>query len=260
VDDWNPDPKANTDSIFNKVILDYSNKVIKENIARLEKEEDDLIAEYGGLTAKELLKDKSTVGEAPKPLEKNSKPANNDSDNEENIMYELEYNIKNEKPFDENLYDPLQDNKLEDWINKEKKMDRDSETVLNCPYCFVQVCYDCQRHCEYENQYRAMQVQNCRVDCTTTLKFGNEGKDKNNVQKILPIAKTTKFITELTTFQKSPEEDKSTTDYEVDYETNHPKDYEIFFPVHCKNCDTELGVYDLEEKLYHFFNTVPSLG
>jgi hypothetical protein len=30
---------------------------------------------------------------------------------------------------------------------------------------------------------------------------------------------------------------------------------ELFYPVHCETCSTQVGVFD-EEEVYHFFNVV----
>jgi len=63
------------------------------------------------------------------------------------------------------LYDPLMDDKDEEWVNKKYRnpSGRESDAVLTCPACFATLCYDCQRHSRYKGQYRAMFVQNCKV-------------------------------------------------------------------------------------------------
>jgi len=39
------------------------------------------------------------------------------------------------------------------------------------------------------------------------------------------------------------------------------KDFlDIYFSVSCKVCSTEIGVYEFEEKIYHFFNVYPGYG
>jgi hypothetical protein len=41
-------------------------------------------------------------------------------------------------------------------------------------------------------------------------------------------------------------------------EENAEQEYEIFKPVSCQNCNTEVGVYDEKEELYYFFNVLAS--
>jgi hypothetical protein len=36
------------------------------------------------------------------------------------------------------------------------------------------------------------------------------------------------------------------------------KEYDIFRPVTCQICNTEVGVYEEKEELYHFFNVIAS--
>jgi len=70
--------------------------------------------------------------------------------------------------------DPLYDDKLDDddtnWVHERylTHTKRSSDAVLNCPACFTVLCFDCQRHAYYPNQYRAMFVQNCKVMLSQT--------------------------------------------------------------------------------------------
>jgi hypothetical protein len=41
-------------------------------------------------------------------------------------------------------------------------------------------------------------------------------------------------------------------------EENAEQEYDIFKPVSCENCNTEVGVYDEKEELYYFFNVLAS--
>lgn len=34
------------------------------------------------------------------------------------------------------------------------------------------------------------------------------------------------------------------------------KDFEIFFRIKCETCGAELGVYEFEEKVYHFVRAI----
>ncbi|KAM3133188.1 hypothetical protein pb186bvf_014764 [Paramecium bursaria] len=37
-------------------------------------------------------------------------------------------------------------------------------------------------------------------------------------------------------------------------------DNQLYFSVQCQNCDVEVAVYDVREKMYHFFNVIPGFG
>jgi len=68
-----------------------------------------------------------------------------DDDDDDDVPAELKDAVKNQKLFDENLYDPLKDEKYENWVDKNLRVDKSSVIVLSCPYCFAQVSYDSQR-------------------------------------------------------------------------------------------------------------------
>jgi len=179
-------------------------------------------------------------------------------------MFDIKNTIKSEKLFNENLYYPLGDNKTEKWVNEKLRLEKNTASVmLSCPYCFIQVCYDAQRHEKYENQYRTLHVYNCKIDCTRSLKFGTEAKPPSHNTQTSNIT-TTKSNNDSQRMDIVNTNDKNKEDedvnYELEYEDTHEKEFEYFFPVHCKECSTELGVYDVEGKIYHLFNILPSLG
>ena len=58
----------------------------------------------------------------------------------------------------------------------ERPRKHQTDAELNCPACFTLLCVDCQRHVEYENQFRAMFVKNCRVDEETVLTYDAEAE------------------------------------------------------------------------------------
>ncbi len=95
-----------------------------------------------------------------------------------------------------------------------------SDAVLNCPGCFCLLCLDCQRHQLYENQYRAMFVVNCHVVEGERLRFPLSKSAKKNRRK-----------------EEQQEDD------------------ELYQPVRCDHCSTEVAVYDKDE-VYHFFNVM----
>ena len=59
------------------------------------------------------------------------------------------------------FYDPELDEEDERWVGK-RRQGRQSDAILSCPGCLSTVCLDCQAHAQYEHQYRAVEVINCR--------------------------------------------------------------------------------------------------
>jgi len=80
------------------------------------------------------------------------------------------------------LHDPGADDDDERWVS-EQLLQPDSDNrrstaaVLNCPGCFLPVCYQCQRH-DSSRQWRAVEVRNCTVDYSAALSVakGDSGK------------------------------------------------------------------------------------
>nr|CAD1843616.1 unnamed protein product [Ananas comosus var. bracteatus] len=146
---------------------------------------------------------------------------------------EIDYSVKPE------FYDPNIDDIDEKWAHKQRK-GRSSDAILSCPACFTTLCLDCQRydflslrmsvrvlntlvrHEKYVTQYRAMFVRNCKV----------------RTDQILRPAKRKGKKSKARSDSGKPEE-------------------EVFRPVCCSVCSTEVGVLD-EEEVYHFFNVIPS--
>ena len=105
-----------------------------------------------------------------------------------------------------------------------------SDAVLNCPACFNLICLDCQRHEVYQTQYRAMFVMNCTVDKSSKLKFPEQKSAKKS-------KKAKKKVEQAEDTSSGPDE--------------------LFNPVKCDQCGTEIGVFDKDE-VYHFFNVMAS--
>ena len=165
-----------------------------------------------------------------------------DSD-EENYLDEWEQNSKTKDESEVNddlFYDPNADDEDQKWAddlrkkytnqnvakNKEQKMPN-SDAVLNCPACFMVLCLDCQRHEIYDSQYRAMFVLNCTVDHSQQLKYPKQEQKRKGKKK-------------------KSEPGPSGVD---------PND--LFNPVKCDRCTTQVAVYDRDE-VYHFFNVLAS--
>ncbi|KAI8147370.1 E2F-associated phosphoprotein-domain-containing protein [Fennellomyces sp. T-0311] len=85
---------------------------------------------------------------------------------------------------DDLLYDPQMDDQDEAWVIKqiqkaappEKRNETSTDAILTCPLCFSTLCYNCQRHEKYQNQYRAMFVTNCRVIKTERYRYKDRRK------------------------------------------------------------------------------------
>ncbi|KAM8921679.1 E2F-associated phosphoprotein isoform 2-T2 [Pelodytes ibericus] len=154
---------------------------------------------------------------------------------------------------DDLLYDPKEDDRDQEWVDAKRRGYRNmrnqkgtnqqtkqealpnSDAVLNCPACMTTLCLDCQRHESYKTQYRAMFVMNCSVSKEEVLRFPDEPltKHKRRHHKKMKVTST----------------DAATS--------AQNKETEMFHPVKCTECSTEVAVYDKEE-VYHFFNVLAS--
>ncbi|KAM7299522.1 E2F-associated phosphoprotein [Ixodes scapularis] len=144
---------------------------------------------------------------------------------------------------DDLLYDPEMDDEDEKWVNEQRRVCMfpdastsskadtangvrplpTSDAVLNCPACMSVLCLDCQRHEIYNTQYRAMFVKNCVVSDTEVLKCPpSRSKRKKNGGG-----------------------------------ADDPRD--LFRPVRCRVCKTEVAVMDQDE-VFHFFNVIASFS
>ena len=87
------------------------------------------------------------------------------------------------------------------------------------------------RHESYKTQYRAMFVMNCSVNREEVLRYKNpvNRKKKRGAKKM-----------------RSNPEGPVETDAE-----------EVYHPVMCTECSTEVAVYDKDE-VFHFFNVLAS--
>ncbi|CAH6837879.1 E2F-associated phosphoprotein [Phodopus roborovskii] len=147
---------------------------------------------------------------------------------------------------DELLYDPEKDNRDQAWVDAQRRgyhafgLQRphqkqqpvpNSDAVLNCPACMTTLCLDCQRHESYKTQYRAMFVMNCSVNREEVLRYKNpeNRKKKRGAKKM-----------------------RSNPEGPVETEAE-----EIYHPVMCTECSTEVAVYDKDE-VFHFFNVLAS--
>ncbi|KAE8587352.1 hypothetical protein XENTR_v10021939 [Xenopus tropicalis] len=181
-----------------------------------------------------------------------------DSDSDDESSNVVQKNKQRRKPKhkvltnDELLYDPKQDDRDQKWIDAKRRrywnMQKPKQThpqqsshqalpssdaILNCPACMTTLCLDCQRHESYRTQYRAMFVMNCTVNKQEVLQFPVQSSANNKGRA-----------------RKKPKHPQTET------ETKN-KETEMYHPVKCNECSTEVAVYDKEE-VYHFFNVLAS--
>ncbi|KAM4690006.1 E2F-associated phosphoprotein [Rhinophrynus dorsalis] len=156
---------------------------------------------------------------------------------------------------DELLYDPKEDDRDQEWVDARRRGYRNirkpkqspgqqppkvqalpsSDAILNCPACMTTLCLDCQRHESYKTQYRAMFVMNCSVNKEEVLRFPDPPPTKNRRRDRKKM--------------KLPPTDQAPA--------TQNKEEEMYHPVKCNECSTEVAVFDKEE-VYHFFNVLAS--
>ena len=107
-----------------------------------------------------------------------------------------------------------------------------TDAVLNCPACMSTLCIDCQRHELYANQYRAMFVMNCCIVRSERLRYPASTKKRQRKKR------------------------KHGRDNEGS-EGGSSEGDELYHPVKCSICNTEVAVLDKDE-VYHFFNVLSS--
>ncbi|XP_070698794.1 E2F-associated phosphoprotein isoform X2 [Pempheris klunzingeri] len=155
---------------------------------------------------------------------------------------------------DELLYDPDEDDRDQAWVDARRRYARrpitaggrsqprqsrglpSSDAILNCPACMTTLCLDCQRHEKYRTQYRAMFVMNCTVRRDEVLRYKNQQDRKQKNRRRRGGQKT--------------EPTPSLTPEGMDAD-------EVYNPVQCSECSTEVAVFDKDE-VYHFFNILAS--
>ncbi|XP_056152135.1 E2F-associated phosphoprotein [Lampris incognitus] len=163
---------------------------------------------------------------------------------------------------DELLYDPDEDDRDQAWVDTRRRRYScsrrrlpasvrsrpgqpqalpSSDAILNCPACMTTLCLDCQRHEKYRTQYRAMFVMNCSVKRDEVLRYKEQNDKKKRSRK-----------------RRRGEKEKITTaDETSDPIPRGMEEEDVYHPVQCTECSTEVAVFDKEE-VYHFFNILAS--
>uniref|UniRef100_A0A1I7WC36 Transmembrane protein n=1 Tax=Heterorhabditis bacteriophora TaxID=37862 RepID=A0A1I7WC36_HETBA len=126
-------------------------------------------------------------------------------DDEKNPIKKIAYETEQEMEIDQpDFYDEKEDDDNEDWVQRHRsaitgqnlhssfliknksnrpRIDNGSDAVLSCPGCMILLTRDCQRHEIYNDQYRAMFVENCKVDETEPLMIEKTGKEKRRLRQ-----------------------------------------------------------------------------
>lgn len=160
---------------------------------------------------------------------------------------------------DELLYDPDEDDRDQAWVDARRRQYgrkraaaaqrqqpcqpqglTSSDAVLNCPACMTTLCLDCQRHEKYRTQYRAMFVMNCTVKSDEVLRYKTQPDRKQRNRK-----------------RRRGQNSETPRDEAPDPAPAGMDADEVYHPVRCSECSTEVAVLDKDE-VYHFFNILAS--
>ncbi|VDK83161.1 unnamed protein product [Litomosoides sigmodontis] len=118
---------------------------------------------------------------------------------------------------------------------QKKDQDHETDAVLSCPACMSLLTRDCQRHEIYLNQYRAIFVENCNVVKNEVLFLPQSGRSRRKARKNAAGIKPNALV-DPANIGTLPKED-------------------LFHPVLCSVCATNIGVCSHEE-VFHFFNVL----
>ena len=105
-----------------------------------------------------------------------------------------------------------------------------------------------------------MKVVNCKIDCSKTLAFEEGDKRQKNHFNFEKLKTLLNFPDNKSNNIMVNQDAQPDIDYSEKFENVCPKSFEYFFPTLCRNCNIEVGVFDLEQKVFHLFNVLPSLG
>ncbi|XP_034015570.1 E2F-associated phosphoprotein [Thalassophryne amazonica] len=160
---------------------------------------------------------------------------------------------------DELLYDPDKDDRDQAWVDARRRQYNyrkpqggapgsqhrppqglpNSDAILNCPACMTTLCLDCQRHETYRTQYRAMFVMNCTVKSEEVLHYKAQPPTKQRNRRKRQGSNR---------MEANDLPEPAVAGMDMD---------EVYHPVQCSECATEVAVFDKDE-VYHFFNILAS--
>ncbi|KAL4454307.1 hypothetical protein ABPG74_012264 [Tetrahymena malaccensis] len=283
-DDWDPQPPKKENTILNKLKVNFTNKEIKfqgENQFR------DVVFEQGEFA--DFDEEELNDYYAEEQKDQNDQENKAQNRNGENIDFddeEVQVDDKN-KLFQDNkeaikklrkqiqmedvFFNPIQDEEDDVWVKQNLKSDLTEKTgiILSCPCCFVQLCYDSQRHEFYDNQYRSLCVKNVKINTSKIIQPIEEDNEattksqmKSKFRKNKRRQQKAKKEQAQNTFVIHENDDLANQNLEeLEQQINKQKDsFLIYFSAECLHCSTEVAAYELNEKVYHFFNVIPSLG
>lgn len=158
---------------------------------------------------------------------------------------------------EELFYDPEEDDRDQAWVDARRRAYSrysrrrsrsgpglpglpSSDAVLNCPACMTTLCLDCQRHEKHRTQYRAMFVMNCTVKREEVLRY-TALQDRKRTRRR----------------NRRTKEQKEAPAGAEEEEAPGGGAEEVYHPVQCTECSTEVAVVDKEE-VFHFFNILAS--
>ncbi|KAG2482557.1 hypothetical protein HYH03_018516 [Edaphochlamys debaryana] len=145
--------------------------------------------------------------------------------------------VQEEDPY----YDDAADDKDATWADQQR-CGRVSDALLSCPACFTMLCMDCQRHDKFHHQYRAMFVMNCRVGDDP--EGAGEGAASASGQAGAPFDPSgAATASGGGRGGRRPKRAKPSAQYQR---------------VCCGVCGTEVGAYEPDTELYHFYHVFPS--
>lgn len=107
--------------------------------------------------------------------------------------------------------------------------------ILNGPTFVVSL-----RHEKYRTQYRAMFVMNCVVKRDEVLRYKTQQENKQRKRK-----------------RRKQQQTEAAADEAVGAGPSGMDADEVYHPVRCSECSTEVAVFDKDE-VYHFFNILAS--
>lgn len=172
---------------------------------------------------------------------------------------------------DELLYDPDEDDRDQAWVDNKRRQYHSrrrpgagvsqglssSDAVLNCPACMTTLCLDCQRHEKYRTQYRAMFVMNCTVKKDEVLRYKTQPERRKFKNRRKRKAQKTETEPGLNNDQGLDRDQGLNKDLEAGQRPEGLDSEEVYHPVQCSECSTEVAVFDKDE-VYHFFNILAS--
>ncbi|KAJ2016041.1 hypothetical protein GGI18_005955, partial [Coemansia linderi] len=68
-----------------------------------------------------------------------------------------------EKTAEDYMYDDEADKRDAEWVESELQKGGKTDAVLSCPQCLTQICFECQRHARFAEQFRAQSVRHCEI-------------------------------------------------------------------------------------------------